>query len=53
MLDDRRVEVCEIADSVGISKKKGCDISFMNKLGMQKLCARWVPHFLNEDQEQM
>ncbi|UYV64587.1 hypothetical protein LAZ67_3001252 [Cordylochernes scorpioides] len=42
-------EICEIAEAVQISEKKRLWNILHEKLGMRKLCARWVPHLLNAD----
>lgn len=52
VLDNRRVKVREIAETVGISEERVRNI-LHKELGMRKLCARWVPHLLNADQKQM
>ena len=51
VLDDRRLKVYEIAETVGISEEKVRHI-LHEELGMRKLCARWVPHLLNADHKQ-
>jgi histone-lysine N-methyltransferase SETMAR len=50
VLDDRQVKVREIAEIIGISKE--C-IGYIlhEELDMKKLCARWVPRWLTEDQK--
>ncbi|UYV61639.1 hypothetical protein LAZ67_1005706 [Cordylochernes scorpioides] len=50
MLDDRRVNVSEIAE--GILEERVRNI-LHEELGIPKLCIRWIPHFLNADQKQM
>lgn len=52
VLDHRREEVSEKAETVGISEEKVRNI-LHKELGMRKLCARWVSYFLNADQKQM
>jgi hypothetical protein len=50
VLDDGRVKVCEIAETIRISKK--CvGYNLHEKLDMKKLCARWVPRLLTADQK--
>lgn len=51
ILDDRRLKVYEIAETVGISEERVRHI-LHEELGMRKLCARWVPHLLNADHKQ-
>jgi hypothetical protein len=42
-------EVCEIAETIGISKE--CVVYILHEeLHMKKLCARWVPRLLKADQ---
>jgi transposase len=49
VLDDRRMKVREIAETIGISKERvGCILH--EELNMKKLCARWVPRLLTADQ---
>ena len=50
VLDDRRMKVCEIAETIGISKERVRYI-FYEELDMKKLCARWVPRWLTADQK--
>jgi len=50
ILDDRRVKVREIVETIGISKERVGYI-FHEELDMKKLCARWVPRFLTADQK--
>jgi histone-lysine N-methyltransferase SETMAR len=50
LLDDRRIKVREITETIGISKKRVRYISH-EVLDMKKLCARWVPCLLTEDQK--
>ena len=52
VLDNWRVKVCKIAEAVGILEERVRNI-LHKELGMQKLCARLVPHFLSADQKQM
>jgi histone-lysine N-methyltransferase SETMAR len=47
VLDDRRMKVHEIAETIGISKKHVRCI-LHEELDMKKLCARWVPHLLTD-----
>jgi histone-lysine N-methyltransferase SETMAR len=49
VLDDRRMTVCEIAETVGISKERVGYI-LHEELDMKKLCIGWVPHLLTADQ---
>ena len=50
VLDDGRMKVCEIADTIGISNKRVGYI-LHEELDMKKLCARWVPRLLTADQK--
>jgi len=50
VLDDRRMKVREIAETIGISKERVGYI-LHEELDMKKLCARWVPHLLTADQK--
>ncbi|UYV79025.1 hypothetical protein LAZ67_17000668 [Cordylochernes scorpioides] len=52
ILNDRQVKVWEIAEAVGISEERVRTI-LHEELAMRKLCARWVPYFLNADPKQM
>ena len=49
LLDDRRMKVCEIAETIGISIEYVGYI-LHEELDMKKLCARWVPRLLTADQ---
>jgi histone-lysine N-methyltransferase SETMAR len=50
VLDDRWMKVCEIAETIDISKERvGCILH--GKLDMKKLCARWMPRLLTADQK--
>jgi len=49
LLDDQRMKVREIAETIGISKERVGYI-LHEKLDMKKLCARWVPRLLTADQ---
>jgi histone-lysine N-methyltransferase SETMAR len=50
LLDDWRMKVREIAETVGISKE--CVGYILHEeLDMRKLCARWVPRLLTADQK--
>ena len=51
VLADRRLEVREIANTVGISKDRVGHI-LHEVLRMRKLSARWVPRLLNSDNKQ-
>jgi len=44
VLDDRRMKVREIAETIGISKERVGYI-LHEELDTKKLCARWVPHY--------
>jgi len=50
VLDDRRMKVREIADTIGISKKRVGYI-LHEELDMKKLCTRRVPRLLTADQK--
>jgi histone-lysine N-methyltransferase SETMAR len=50
VLDDRRMKVREIAETIGISKERVGYI-LHEELDMKKLCARWVPRLLTADQK--
>jgi histone-lysine N-methyltransferase SETMAR len=50
VLDDRRMKVREIAEATGISKERVGYI-LHEELDMKKLCPRWVPRLLTEDQK--
>jgi hypothetical protein len=50
VLDDRRIKLREIAETVGILKERVGYI-LHKKLDMKKLCARWVLRFLTADQK--
>jgi transposase len=50
ILDNWRIKVREIADSIGISKE--CvGYTLHEELDMKKLCKRWVPCLLTADQK--
>jgi hypothetical protein len=49
LLDDRRMKVREIAETIGISKERVGYILY-EELNMKKLCARRVPCLLTTDQ---
>ena len=50
VLDDRRIKVREIAETIGISKE--CVGYILHEeLDMKKLCARWVPRLLTADRK--
>jgi len=49
VLDDRRMKVREIVETIGISKDRVGYILY-EELDMKKLCARWVPRLLTADQ---
>jgi DNA-binding transcriptional regulator GbsR (MarR family) len=44
VLDDRRMKLLEIAETMGISKEHVGYI-LHKKLNMKNLCASWVPRF--------
>jgi histone-lysine N-methyltransferase SETMAR len=50
VLDDWRVKVREIAETIGISKDRVGYI-LHEELDRKKLCARWLPHLLTADQK--
>ena len=50
VLKDRRMEVCQIVEIVGISDERVCNI-LHEHLDMKKLSARWVPRLLTIDQK--
>jgi histone-lysine N-methyltransferase SETMAR len=50
VLDDWRMKVREIAETIGISKERVGYI-LHGELDMKKLCALWVPHLLTADQK--
>ena len=50
VLDDGRMKLREIAETIGISKERVGYI-LHEELGMKKLCARWVPRLLTADQK--
>jgi transposase len=45
IVDERRIKVREIAETIGISKDSVGYI-LHEELDMKKLCAKWVPHLL-------
>jgi hypothetical protein len=48
VMDDQRMKVREIAETIGILKEHVGYI-LHEKLDIKKLCARWVPRFLTAD----
>jgi histone-lysine N-methyltransferase SETMAR len=50
VLDDWRMKVREIAETIGISKERVRYI-LHEELDIKKLCARWVPRLLTADQK--
>ena len=46
VMDDRRIKVMEIAVAMGISKGS-VETILHDKLGLSKVCARWVPRMLS------
>ena len=53
VLDDRRMKVREIAETMGISKEKRVGYILHEELDIKKLCARWVQRLLTTDQKRM
>jgi histone-lysine N-methyltransferase SETMAR len=51
LLDDWRMKVCEIAETIGISSKERVGYILPEELDMKKLCTRWVPRLLTADQK--
>jgi histone-lysine N-methyltransferase SETMAR len=49
LLDDRRMKVREITETIGISKERVGYI--LHELDMKRLCARWVPRFFTADRK--
>ena len=47
---DVRLSVKDIASCTGMSEGSGQTI-LKNRLDLRKVCARWVPHFLTEEQK--
>jgi len=52
VLDDRQMKVPEIAETIGISKERVGYI-LHEDLDTKKLCARWVPRLLTENQKRI
>lgn len=50
VLNDRKVKLSDLANTIGISKERVGHI-IHECLHMKKLCARWVPRFLTIDQK--
>ena len=50
VLDDRRLKLQKLADIVEISKS-AVHRTLTEKLGISKLCARWVPRLLTMEQK--
>ena len=50
VLDDRRIKVREIAETIGISKER-LGYILHEEVDMKKLCTRWVPCLLTSDQK--
>lgn len=48
--NNRRITVSEIEVEVGVSH--GSAVLILSQLGYSKVCARWVPHLLSEEQRQ-
>jgi hypothetical protein len=51
ILNDRKMKLIEIAETLKISKKR-VDHIVHEYLDMQKLCAKWLPRVLTIDQNQ-
>jgi len=51
ILEDRKVKSMVIADTLKISKVRDGPIT-REYMGMRKLCAKWVPRELTDDQKQ-
>src|SRR5277367_4636935 len=49
VMEDRRLKVNEIAETVGISRER-VENFLANELGMTRVSARWVPRLLTPDQ---
>lgn len=50
VLEDRRLKVREISDTIGISTERVFHI-LTDELGLKKISARWVPRLLTEEQK--
>ena len=50
LLDERRIKVREIAETIGISKEH-VGYVLHEELDMKTLCARWVPRLLTADEK--
>jgi len=50
VLDDQRMKVREISETIGISKERVGYI-LHEELDMKKLCARWLPCLLTADEK--
>jgi histone-lysine N-methyltransferase SETMAR len=50
VLDDWRIKVREIAETIGISKER-VGYALHEELRIKKLCAGWVPRLLTADQK--
>jgi transposase len=50
VLDDRRMKLREITETIGISKEHVGYI-LHEELDVKKLCGKWVPHLLTVDQK--
>jgi len=50
LLDDRRMKVREIAETIGISKER-LGYILHEEVDMKKLCTRWVPRLLTANQK--
>jgi len=48
ILEDRRISAKSIAEQLGISREQVGSI-ILEDLDLRKLCAKWVPKFLNAD----
>lgn len=52
VMNDRKLTLSEISETMNISTERVLHI-LKDVLGLRKLCARWVPHFLNCDQKRL
>jgi DNA-binding Xre family transcriptional regulator len=50
LLDNRRMKVHEIAETIGLSKER-VEYTLHEEMNMKKVCARWVPRLLTADQK--
>ena len=49
--EDRHITTRKLEEEVGISRER-IGLILHEELGMRKLCKKWVPHVLNEEQRQ-